>query len=161
MSAMLLHGVGHLYVSASAGDNEPMAVHPDKGITRADLATALADRVARDRRLAECLAIHEAWEAGYIADLLHHAEVLAALDEATIDQVPEHDRGELIDQRSTHAVSTVIDTINPFGVHDIAASRLTPDASTAVVNMLHAQAEFHRATVELDRRGLRRTPPPG
>lgn len=138
-----------------------MAVHPQKGITRADLAIALAEWVSRDQRLAECLAIHEAWEAGYLADLLHHAEVLAALDEATVDATTGEARNVLIDERARQAVATVIDTVNPFGVHDIAVTRLPADASTAVVHMLHAQAEFHRTTVDLDRRGLRRTPPPG
>jgi len=138
----------------------PMAVHPQKGITRADLAIALADRVAGDLRLAASLAIHEAWEAGYIADLLHHAEVVAALDDDLIDGTTGDARSTLIDERSRHAVSLAIDNANPYGVYDIAGGRLTADASTAVVHMLHAQAEFHRTTVDLDRRGLRRTPPP-
>ena len=49
-------------------------------ITRVDLAKALEELVADDGRLAGALALCEAWEPGYLGQVLARAEVLAAND---------------------------------------------------------------------------------
>ena len=119
-------------------------------ITRVDLAKALEELVADDGRLAGALALCEAWEPGYLGQVLARAEVLAAND-AELRVAGLHTRAVAIVQR-------VLRDPDPRQVADRSGAAASPAAVAALRQMLATRAYFHEATEELERRGLRRAP---
>jgi hypothetical protein len=123
-------------------------------IDRVDLARALADVAHADRRLAASLAVCEAWNAGYCANVVNLAADLSANDD------PSHQSYSSHRERSLQAVQRSVDICNPrhraAGFGDVPA----PEAVQALLTMLTAQVCFHEAAVHVERRRWHRTPPP-
>ncbi|MFZ4719826.1 MAG: hypothetical protein ACOYMR_10395 [Ilumatobacteraceae bacterium] len=123
------------------------------GMSRAELAGALADLAESDRTVAKVLAASEAWETGYVAGLLSRAEELVSHDPpGAFDSVRE---------QALTAIDRSIRHDNPFlRVHQ---SGIEPTAEQvdAIVGFLHQQAKFHDVAADLERRTAPRTPPPG
>jgi hypothetical protein len=119
-------------------------------IARVDLAKALEELVADDGRLAGALALCEAWEPGYLGQLITRAEVLAAND-AEPEIVGVHARAVAIVQR-------VLRDPDPRQLAERSGASASPAAVAALRQMLGSRAYFHEATDELERRGLRRAP---
>ena len=124
-------------------------------ITRADLAKALDELVHDDPRLAGVLAMCEAWEPGYVATLIVHAEVLVG--NGLADRATETS----LDERARLAVRQAVETANPRQRVERAGATPTTEAVDALIRMLGSRAHFHETTGELERRGIRREPPTG
>jgi hypothetical protein len=121
-------------------------------ITRADLAAALADLAESDSTVAKVLAACEAWEVGYMSGLFTRAEVLASND--------PQGAYTSISERALSAIDRAIRLDNPFQRVHSAGVNPSPEAVTALIDLLRQQAKFHGASTDLERRGLPRIPPP-
>lgn len=122
-------------------------------LTRADLAGALHDIASSDRSVAIVLAACEAWESGYVASLLARAEELTQHDAVDAYVSPREQALAAIDRAIRHE--------NPFLRVHRAGVHPSDEAVDAMVAVLHQQAHFHDVAAELERRSIRRTPPPG
>lgn len=119
-------------------------------LTRADLAVALEEAARADANVARVLTACEAWEAGYITSLMARAEALSASDDGFTSP----------GDRALAAIDTAIRHDNPFlRVHN-SGVQPSDDAVEAMMKMLHEQTLFHEAAADLERRAMRRLPPP-
>jgi hypothetical protein len=118
---------------------------------RADLAEALARLLRADEVLAGAVAVNEAWAMGYIAQLLVHAEVLAAQSSNDVYQA--------VTTSADAATREALFNANPKLVFDRWHDPIPGEVTAGLLALLDAQAQFHRAAVVLERRGLRREPP--
>jgi len=124
------------------------------GPTRADIADALVEMVEADDHLLFAIAIQEAWHSGFIGRLLAHAEVLVAQSMSTEFLVSE----PMDPLEAARRAANILDTRYTL---EIWKSAVDVPARDAALEFLRAQARFHRTAAALERRGLRRTPPPG
>lgn len=116
---------------------------------RALIAEALAEEAAHDPSLARALAVHEEWRGGYIGRLVVTAELLAT--QRTNDfGVPE------ATLPVAEAMHRALENANPRGTLNGFNRPISDEARAAMVEMLRAQATFHRCAAGLDRRQLRR-----
>lgn len=136
-------------MSNDAGD--ATAVTGTEPANRADLAEALAAMLHDNRSLAGAVALNEAWAMGYIAEVLVHAEVLAAQSSTDL-YFP-------VTKSAADATREALANANPRLALDRWTGEIPDEVATALIDFLEAQARFHRAAIVLERRGLRREPP--
>lgn len=117
---------------------------------RGELAKALDDLVHDDRRLAEALAMCEAWETGYVARLLSDAEHIALHQSCDGSPALCADR----------AVQMAVEQAAPRRRVERAGITPTPEAVQALLDLVERRARFHEESWPLDRRAQPRTPPP-
>lgn len=123
------------------------------GLTRGELASALAELAESDRAVAKVLAASEAWESGYVATLLSRAEALAGAD--------GHDPELRPSEQALNAIDHAIRQDNPFLRVHRSGVEPTAEQVEAIVQFLHQQARFHDVAADLERRTAKRTAPPG
>ncbi len=131
-----------------------MHTSSDANPTPADLAAVLAQVADDDRRLARALTVHETWDVGYVAGIIDAAAVLAAHGPDSTGTTAS------VLERARAAVEQVLDEHNPRMVLDSVTLQPFDTEVDALVALLHANAEFLRAAIALERRGLRRIPLP-
>lgn len=118
---------------------------------RADLAESLHRVLLDSPSLAGAVALNEAWAMGYVAELLVHAEVMAAQSSADVYHPVVKSADDAIRDALFHA--------NPKLALDRWQGDIPVEVTAALLEFTESQARFHRAAVVLERRGLRREPP--
>ncbi|CAB4885238.1 unannotated protein [freshwater metagenome] len=126
--------------------------------SRAELAAALVHAVEADPRVLGAVAVFEARNPGFIANVLVDAEALAgvAIDDRSTNEHPSVAQPSVAERSIRAAIR------NSGALLSLDTLQVLPstDITEAFVSLVVAQAKFHTVAAHLERRGFSRTPAP-